>query len=40
MRDIAVVILALGGIALALRAPWLGVLVLAFFGYLNPHTYA
>jgi putative inorganic carbon (hco3(-)) transporter len=40
MRDIVVVILALGGIALAFRAPWLGVLVLAFFGYMNPHTYA
>jgi putative inorganic carbon (hco3(-)) transporter len=40
MRDIAVVILALGGIALAFRAPWLGVLALAFFGYMNPHTYA
>lgn len=40
MRDIAVVILALGGILLALRAPWHGVLVLAFFGYMNPHTYA
>jgi probable O-glycosylation ligase (exosortase A-associated) len=40
MRDILVVILLLGGIALAFRAPWLGVLVLAFFGYMNPHTYA
>ena len=40
MRDIAVIILALGGVALAFRAPWLGVLVLAGWGYLNPHTYA
>lgn len=40
MRDIAVLLLLLGSIALALRAPWHGVLALAAFGYLNPHRYA
>jgi putative inorganic carbon (hco3(-)) transporter len=40
MRDIAVIILLLGSIALALRTPWHGVLALSMFGYLNPHTYA
>jgi probable O-glycosylation ligase (exosortase A-associated) len=30
----------LGSIALALRKPWLGVLGLAVFGYLNPHRFA
>ncbi len=40
MRDIAVLMMLFGGIALAFRAPWLGVLALAVFGYLNPHRYA
>ncbi len=40
MRDILVLILLAGGIGLTLYRPWLGVLVLAFFGYANPHRYA
>lgn len=40
MRDIAVLILLLGAVAAAFRAPWYGVLGLAVFGYLNPHRYA
>jgi putative inorganic carbon (hco3(-)) transporter len=40
MRDIAVLMLLLGAVAMALRAPWYGVLALAVFGYLNPHRYA
>ncbi len=40
MRDIAVMLMLLGSIALALRRPWLGVLALAVFGYMNPHRYA
>jgi len=40
MRDIAVLILLMGTVVLAFRAPWYGVLALAVFGYLNPHTYA
>jgi len=40
MRDIAVLILLMGAVVLAFRAPWYGVLALAVFGYLNPHTYA
>jgi probable O-glycosylation ligase (exosortase A-associated) len=40
MRDIAVMLMLLGAIALALRRPWTGVLALAVFGYMNPHRYA
>jgi probable O-glycosylation ligase (exosortase A-associated) len=40
MRDIVVMLMLLGAIALALRRPWLGVLALAVFGYMNPHRYA
>jgi putative inorganic carbon (hco3(-)) transporter len=40
MRDIAIILFLLGCIALAFRTPWLGVIGLAVFGYLNPHTYA
>lgn len=40
MRDIAVLLILLGSMAAAFRAPWLGVLALAVFSYLNPHTYA
>jgi probable O-glycosylation ligase (exosortase A-associated) len=40
MRDIAVIAFLIGCIVFAFRAPWLGVLGLAVFSYLGPHTYA
>ena len=40
MRDVAVLIFLIGCIVAALRQPWLGVLALAIFSYLNPHAYA
>ena len=39
MRDIAVLILLMGSIGIMFWRPWLGVLVLAVFSYLNPHAY-
>ncbi len=40
MRDIAVLLFLLASIGAAFRRPWLGVLGLAVFSYLNPHSYA
>ena len=40
MRDLAVFVFLIGSIAVILRRPWTGVLVLAIFSYLNPHAYA
>ena len=40
MRDITVLIFITGCIIAALKKPWLGVLALAIFSYLNPHAYA
>ncbi len=40
MRDIAVLAFLIGCIGVTLWRPWLGVLCLAVFSYLNPHTYA
>jgi len=40
MRDIVVLIFLAGCIIAAIRKPWLGVLSLAVFSYLNPHAYA
>lgn len=40
MRDIVVLIFLSGCIFAALKKPWLGVLSLAIFSYLNPHAYA
>ncbi|MDD5578645.1 MAG: putative O-glycosylation ligase, exosortase A system-associated [Methylobacter sp.] len=40
MRDIVVLIFLAGCIIAALKKPWLGVLSLAIFSYLNPHAYA
>jgi len=40
MRDIAVVIFLIACIGAALYRPWLGVLSLAVFSYLNPHAFA
>lgn len=40
MRDIAVLIFLTGCIYAAIKKPWLGVLSLAIFSYLNPHAYA
>jgi probable O-glycosylation ligase (exosortase A-associated) len=40
MRDIAVFAFLLGCIGATLWRPWLGVLCLSVFSYLNPHVYA
>jgi len=40
MRDIAVLLFLCGGIAVSFWRPWLGVLALAVFSYMNPHAYA
>ena len=40
MRDYVVLIFLAGCIYAALKKPWLGVLSLAIFSYLNPHAYA
>ena len=40
MRDYVVLIFLAGCIYAALKKPWLGVLSLAVFSYLNPHAYA
>ena len=40
MRDYVVLIFLVGCIYAALKKPWLGVLSLAIFSYLNPHAYA
>ena len=40
MRDIAVFAFLVGCIGATIWRPWLGVLSLAVFSYLNPHTYA
>ena len=40
MRDIAVLAFLVGCIGITLWRPWLGVLCLAVFSYLNPHKYA
>ena len=40
MRDYVVLIFLVGCIVAAIKKPWLGVLSLAVFSYLNPHAYA
>lgn len=40
MRDLIVLFLTMGGAAAGFMRPWLGVLALAVFAYLNPHRYA
>jgi probable O-glycosylation ligase (exosortase A-associated) len=40
MRDPAVLLLLLAACGATLWRPWLGVLALALFGYMNPHEYA
>lgn len=40
MRDIAVLFFLTGCIVAAMKKPWLGVISLAIFSYLNPHAYA
>lgn len=40
MRDIAVLIFVAGCIVVSLRCAWHGVLTLAIFSYMNPHSYA
>lgn len=40
MRDVIVLFFTLGSAYLGLTRPWTGVLALAVFAYLNPHTYA
>jgi putative inorganic carbon (hco3(-)) transporter len=40
MRDIAVVLFAIGSAIFGLIRPWIGVLALAVLAYLNPHRYA
>ena len=40
MRDIAVLAFLFGCIGATIWRPWLGVLCLAIFSYLNPHTFA
>jgi probable O-glycosylation ligase (exosortase A-associated) len=40
MRDFVVLVFVVGCIYAALKKPWLGVLSLAVFSYLNPHAYA
>ena len=40
MRDLVVLAFLVGGIGVTLWRPWLGVLALAVFSYLNPHAYA
>ena len=39
MRDIAVLIFLIGCVVAALRQPWVGVLALAIFSYMNPHSF-
>lgn len=40
MRDLAVLSFLIACIVAAFRRPWLGVLALAVFSYMNPHSYA
>ena len=40
MRDLVVLLFTFGSAFSALTRPWLGVLALAVFAYLNPHRYA
>jgi len=40
MRDLIVLVFLVGCVVAALRRPWIGVLALAIFSYMNPHTYA
>ncbi len=40
MRDILVVIMLFTAVVYAWKSAWLGVLGLAVFSYLNPHTFA
>lgn len=40
MRDILVLIITAVSVLCAIKRPWLGVLALAVFAYLNPHRYA
>lgn len=40
MRDIAVISFLIGCVFITLKRPWLGVLALSVFAYMNPHAYA
>lgn len=40
MRDVAVLLFLVGCIIAAFRRPWLGVLGVAVFSYMNPHSYS
>ncbi|WJW74451.1 putative O-glycosylation ligase, exosortase A system-associated [Thiohalobacter sp. IOR34] len=40
MRDIVVLLFLVGAIGAAFWRPWLGVLALAVFSYMNPHSYS
>ena len=40
MRDLIVLLFLAAGMGAAFWRPWLGVLALAVFSYLNPHAYA
>src|SRR5208283_1895421 len=40
MRDLIVLMLTMGSATIGVIRPWLGVLALAVFAYLNPHRYA
>lgn len=40
MRDIAVLLFLIACIGITLRRPWMGVLALAVFSYMNPHAFA
>lgn len=40
MRDIVVLLFLIGCFIAALKKPWYGVLCLAIFSYLNPHSYS
>ena len=40
MRDVVALLFVIGCIVAAFRRPWVGVLALAAFSYMNPHSYA
>jgi len=40
LRDAFLFIVAFGSLLLILKRPWIGVIVCAWFGYMNPHRYS
>lgn len=40
MRDIAIFVIVFGSLPFILRRPWLGILMLSWLGYMNPHRQA